>query len=229
MLGYFPCQGKEEVAAFVGRRNRGPSCTATHRHLRWSGMTDQHPSTATALLREEHKLILEVADALARMFAAEKDGDPLDYDAVARCVTFFRLFVDACHHGKEEVHLFPELEANGLPRDAGPIAVMLDEHEQGRALVRAMAESLEDARGEDQTANAALRSAAEGFTNLIVAHIGKENNVLFNMADDWIVGSACQDLCARYDEVCRRRFEGRTVEDLERLAGEILERHGPGH
>jgi hemerythrin-like domain-containing protein len=189
-------------------------------------MTDERPATATALLREEHRLILEVAGALADLLDGEQDGVPLDYDAVARCVTFFRLFADACHHGKEEDLLFPELEAEGMPRDAGPIAVMLAEHEQGRVLVRTMAASLADAREGDERAGDDLRGAAWGFIDLIVAHIGKEDNVLFVMADEMIVGPNCRDLCSRYEEVCRRRFEGQTLQDLERLADEILESAG---
>ena len=85
-----------------------------------------------------------------------------------------------------------------------------------------MAASLNDAREGDERAGDDLRGAAWGFIDLIVAHIGKEDNVLFNMADGMIVGPTCRDLCARYDEVCARRFEGQTVEDLERLAAEIL-------
>lgn len=189
-------------------------------------MTGEPAATATELLREEHRLILEVTGALAELLGAERNGVPLDYDTVARCITFFRLYADACHHGKEEDLLFPGLEAEGMPRDAGPIAVMLSEHEQGRALVRTMAASLHGAREGDDRAGDDLRDAAWEFIDLIVAHIGKEDNVLFTMADGMIVGPACRDLCARYEEVCRRQFEGRTVQDLERLAGEILETSG---
>jgi len=174
------------------------------------------------LLREEHKLILKVVRALAETLTAAGDRDPLDYDSVTRCITFFRLFADACHHGKEEDLLFPGLEAKGMPGDAGPIAVMLYEHEQGRALVRTMAASLEKAQAGDEQARDDLRVATEGFIDLIVAHIGKENNILFNIADELIVGPSCRDLCSRYDEVCSRRFEGQTKQDLERLAAEIL-------
>jgi hemerythrin-like domain-containing protein len=98
---------------------------------------------------------------------------------------------------------------------------MLYEHEQGRAFVRTMAASLEDARSGDQQAGSELREAAEGFINLIVAHIGKEDDILFHMADRMIVGPDCRDLCSRYDEVCGRRFEGQTKQDLEILAAEI--------
>ena len=179
-------------------------------------------STPTEILRDEHNLILKVANHFAGMLAAEKDGVPLDYDTVEKCITFFRLFADACHHSKEEDLLFPGLEAEGMPQDSGPIAVMLYEHEAGRVYVKAMAAAYDDARVGDDRAGDQLRDAAHGFIALISAHIGKENNILFNMADGMITGSACETLCADYDEVCRRRFEGQSKEDLEQLAAEIL-------
>ena len=185
-------------------------------------MDDGQATTPTAVLRDEHVLILEVADTLERMLYAEANGVPIDYDAVERCITFFRLFADACHHGKEEDLLFPELEQAGLPHDSGPIAVMLDEHEQGRVFVRAMAASFDGARSGDVSEVTALRRAGEGFIDLIVAHIGKENDVLFNMADGMIVGPECRDLCSRYDATCGRMFEGKSKEDLEELAAVIL-------
>jgi len=188
-------------------------------------MTDDHTTTATALLREEHQLILKVAAWLSVALAAERTGRPLDYEAVSECITFFRLFADACHHGKEEDLLFPSLEAEGLPQNAGPIAVMLAEHQQGRALVRTMAASLDNARAGHEQAGIDLRTAAEGFVNLIAAHISKEDNMLFQMADDLIQGPTCRDLCARYDEVCHRRFDGRTKQELERLGAAILARN----
>jgi len=187
-------------------------------------MHNGNGSTSTGVLRDEHRLILEVAHTLDGMLEDESNGVPLDYDAVARCITFFRLFADACHHGKEEDLLFPELEKAGLPHDSGPIAVMLYEHEQGRVFVRAMAASIDGARAGNEAEAAALRSGAEGFIALITAHIGKENDVLFNMADGMIVGPDCAELCSQYDATCSRRFEGKSKEDLEALAQEILTR-----
>ncbi len=179
-------------------------------------------TTPTAVLRDEHELILEVANALDQLLRDEAGGALLDYDTVGTCITFFRLFADACHHGKEEDLLFPELERAGLPHDTGPIAVMLSEHEQGRGFVRTMAGSIEQARSGDERARAELRTAAEDFISLIVAHIGKENNVLFNMADGMIVGPDCRELCSAYEATCGRNFDGNSKEDLEKLAAGIL-------
>ena len=184
-------------------------------------MVSEASDTATAMLRDEHVLILEVVDVLERTLDAS-DEDAQAFGVIGRCVSFFRLYADACHHGKEEDLLFPELEDHGLPKDDGPIAVMLHEHRLGRAFVSRMAESIDDARSGEEWAIRELRSAADGYIDLIRNHIDKEDNVLFNMADAMVVGSACRQLCGKYAAVCQRRFEGRTKDDLERLAAELV-------
>ncbi len=186
-------------------------------------MTDTAAETATSRLREEHTHILEVANALAVLVRAAEEGR-WDVDAFADCVTFIRLFADACHHGKEEDLLFPELEAAGMPRDQGPIAVMLHEHQQGRALARYMAGALDGARAGDPEAQATLRNAAMGYVNLIRGHIQKEDHVLFEMADQAVRGPTCRSLCTAYGAVCARRFEGHTKEQLQELGVRISER-----
>ncbi len=182
--------------------------------------------TATGVLRDEHQLILGVVDVLGRALSDTDSTSDLDLGVIDRCISFFRLFADACHHGKEEDQLFPELIEHGMPGDAGPIAVMLSEHAQGRSFVAGMAEAMAGARSGDQDSIAALRDHADDYIGLITAHIGKENHILFAMADDMIVGPACRSLCDRYDEVCRRRFEGKTKDDLEEMAASLMAGRG---
>ncbi len=182
-------------------------------------------NTATGMLRDEHVLILQVAGVLDDIMSSAAVPAELDFDAIEECVAFFRLFADACHHGKEEDLLFPELEAQGLPRDDGPIAVMLYEHQVGRAFVRGMAEAVDGARAGDEAAVASLLENGRGYVDLIRGHIDKEDNVLFNMADNLVVGSSCERLCAEYDVVCARRFEGQTVAQLEGIAAGLAERY----
>lgn len=178
-------------------------------------------NTATGILRAEHVLILEVASALERVL----DAGASDVETVDDCVAFFRLFADACHHGKEEDLLFPALEREGMPADAGPIAVMLHEHRIGRDFVRRMFEASPAFRTGDTAAAREIADAGRGYIELIRAHIAKEDGILFEMADGMVVGPTCKDLCAAYDEVCARRFEGKTLEDLEGLAEAIRGRH----
>lgn len=184
------------------------------------------PETATSGLREDHQLILKVSGVLETILDGEPDRG-LDFDGIEDCVAFIRLFADACHHGQEEDLLFPELQAKGMPRDSGPIAVMLREHEMGRELVGHMQKALPEARDGDADARNTLVNAGRGYVDLIRAHILKEDNVLFNHADHVVYGEACARLCQGYEEVCRRRFEGRTKDELEALADQLIQRHGP--
>ena len=181
--------------------------------------------TPTGVLREEHQLILRVLDVLQRIVENGERGD-WDVNAMTECVAFFRLFADACHHGKEEDLLFPELQERGMSRDEGPIAVMLIEHRQGREFVGQMATALEDLGGDGEEPFARFDTAARGYIELLRGHIFKEDNVLFNMADFMVDGPACQRLCDRYDVVCAHRFEGQSKEELEGLAGSLLDKYG---
>lgn len=178
--------------------------------------------TPTAVLREEHQLILQVIDALESLLDHGAQAGAYDFDAVERCISFFRLFADACHHGKEEDLLFPELEARGIPRDGGPIGVMLAEHTQGRAFVRAMREALPQARAGEPASLDALIGAGRGYIELLRGHINKEDNVLFMMADRIVDPASCTQLCGKYADVCSGKFEGQTKQQLQELAAEIL-------
>ena len=62
--------------------------------------------TATKQLRDEHegiKLMLTILEKVARMVEA---GGKLDLNHIEHMLEFFRIFVDKCHHGKEEDLLF---------------------------------------------------------------------------------------------------------------------------
>ena len=112
-----------------------------------------------------------------------------------------------------------------MPVDVGPIAVMLYEHRIGRELIRRMADALPDLSDDDNAAAAEVTAAGRGYVELIRDHIAKEDGILFEMADGMIVGPSCKDLCAAYDEVCTRRFEGKTLQDLENLAESLRDRY----
>ncbi len=186
---------------------------------------------ATAVLRNEHRLILKVLGVLERILDASlaDAGHPAtpDTEALGDCIAFFRLFTDACHHGQEEGVLFEALIDRGMPRTTGPIGVMLTEHEQGRAHVRAMAAALERAQHGGAEAWTALGQAGRDYIALLRRHIMKEDGVLFEMADRMITGPACREVCDRYHMACLEKLEGRTKAELEQLAESLLERYPP--
>ena len=70
----------------------------------------------TEILSNEHRVIEQVLAALEAIVRDAKSAARLDEPSARDAVAFFRNFADRCHHGKEEVHLFPALEAKGFPR-----------------------------------------------------------------------------------------------------------------
>jgi hemerythrin-like domain-containing protein len=139
------------------------------------------PTRPTDILSGEHRVIEQMLDCVERLAADATARGALDLDAGRKCVEFLRTFADRCHHGKEEDVLFTLLRARGMPTHVGPVAVMLGEHEDGRALVKRLDESL---RVSDPRAAAqAFAESAVDYVALLRDHIAKEDGVLFPMAE----------------------------------------------
>ena len=160
---------------------------------------------ATEDLVEEHHAVLVALKILGKVAAAigEKDGQAPGH--LEQLLDFFKGFVDRCHHGKEEDVLFPELERRGVRRDGGPIGVMLAEHEIGRGHVRAMTERLQALRSGDAGAVVGIGEHTVAYREMLEAHIQKENNVLFPMADRLIDGAVAERLAEQFEVIERER------------------------
>lgn len=82
----------------------------------------------------------------------------------------------------------------------GPIGMMLVEHEEARAYVKAMADSL--ARG-GEVPNATKRNLVENaraYLRLLRQHISKEDEILFVMADEVLTAEEQQQLLREFEE-----------------------------
>lgn len=137
----------------------------------------------TEILKAEHRGIermLEVVHAAADRLAK---GEAVPPELFPQAVDFLTNFADRCHHGKEERLLFVRLADHGVPKDGGPLGVMLAEHEEGRSHIRGMREALARLQQGDQKALPDLVGHAEAYVEVLRAHIQKEDNVLFPLAD----------------------------------------------
>ena len=144
-------------------------------------------------LRHDHDAILSSLSILDAM--VERLGKPNapSAEALSSYIGFLTEFADKCHHGKEEGILFPALTAAGLPSEGGPVGVMLHEHVEGRALIQQMR------RAVSGTVDApAFSQAARGYAELLRAHIAKENDVLFPMAERLLPSGQMDQIKARF-------------------------------
>ena len=162
-----------------------------------SGHEHHHLGKATDALKHEHRIIEKVLAALQGF--TESPGKAR-LENWGKAVDFIRNFADRCHHLKEEKIFFPALEKKGIARDGGPIGMMLTEHEEGRSYVRAITEALTDEGEGEELPKADLVENARAYLSLLRDHIRKEDEILFNMADEVLSSEEQKKLLREFEE-----------------------------
>ena len=175
----------------------------------------------TTELSQEHQAILLMIRVLERMGDRLEAGQAVDPAHLEQAVDFIKVFADKCHHGKEEDLLFPAMEKAGIPRQGGPIGVMLHEHVAGRGYVKAMAESIPGIKKGDKAAAGAFAENAKNYGALLTAHIGKEDHILYPMADARLTPAAQTELEACFADVEEKVVGHGKHEEYHRLLKEL--------
>jgi hemerythrin-like domain-containing protein len=147
------------------------------------------------VLKNEHRVIERMLNSLQKMIRKK-----INFSDALKMVDFFKTFADKCHHEKEEGILFPEMEKAGVPREGGPIGVMLTEHNIGREFIKGMEKAIEEKDEEKFIQN------AEEYIDLLKDHIFKEDNILFEMAEVNLDRNKKQEIFERFEE-----FEKNTI------------------
>jgi len=157
-----------------------------------------HP---TEVLSQEHRLIEAKLAALEVEIRAVEAGGEFRREFYEEALDFFRHFADGCHHAKEENLLFPLLRERGMPPNGGPIAVMLAEHDEGRAYLKAVRDQLDAAAAGSHAAREEVWRHLGAYIQLLRHHINKEDNVLFRMAQMLLEPDDVAELTKRFAEV----------------------------
>jgi hemerythrin-like domain-containing protein len=178
---------------------------------------------ATQQLKEEHegiKLMFGILDKICEGF---KTQGVLNTDHLDDIIEFFKIFVDKCHHGKEEDLLFPAMEQAGILRQGGPIGVMLAEHEKGRAYVKAIHAALGKYKAGDKSAAGAIIDNAKGYIALMLGHIDKEDNILYPMGDQRFSNEKDEELYEGFEKIEEERIGAGKHEAFHKLMHNLKE------
>lgn len=177
-------------------------------------------------LTNEHRLIEKVLDALEAwtdaVLAREETDDKTE---LSRFVTFIREFADACHHGKEEDILFSALIEHGFPRQQGPVAVMLAEHHQGRALVARLEELARQDSPWTAEDRRSLAEVTQTYSALLRQHILKEDRVLYPLAQARLPGDTMANIADRFRHFEQEETGSGEHERLHQLAESLVDAH----
>jgi len=154
------------------------------------------------LMSEHEEIVVALTKLEAFCDALQADGKT-DKTRLGDFVEFLSCFADTIHHGKEEELLFKVMQEHDFPVDGGPIAVMLEEHDEGREYIAVMRAGVEQESDWSAENLMEICQAAQGYTALLRAHINKEDNILYKMALEVLPPEAMTELgnaCAIYDE-----------------------------
>jgi len=160
---------------------------------------------ATQQLKDEHegiKIMLSILGEVSRQLETTGNLNKEHFDGI---LEFLKVFVDKCHHAKEEELLFPALVVAGVPKD-GPIEVMLNEHETGRNYIKAMNAAFEEYIAGDMSLSANIMQNIHGYSSLLRDHIEKENAVLFVMADKLLSEEKQDELLEGFEKIESERI-----------------------
>lgn len=152
--------------------------------------------TATKNLENDHVHILKLIDVMDYIIINKRN----DINHFESIVEIIRNFADGLHHAKEENLFFPFLATKGFSLQQGPVAVMLHEHVLGRNFVKGISDNIELCKKGDQAALGEIYKNMKGYSELLRNHIGKENNILFRMADNVLSDSDNHQLLYRFNE-----------------------------
>ncbi len=131
------------------------------------------------LLMDDHAMTERVLDGVERLLACPVAPAP---SFIADAAEYLSAFADECHNRKEEEHLFPRIETLGIPRNGGPLAVMLAEHERVRVLVGCLKEAATRYAGSEPSGLDAFGQAFREYAGILKDHYWKENDILYPMA-----------------------------------------------
>jgi len=160
--------------------------------------------SATQNLENDHLHILKLIEVMKEMVKS-----PLPTTShLEEVVELIRQFADGLHHAKEETLLFPLMAEKGFSLQQGPVAVMLIDHEQGRAIVKEIAENIERYKEGQYDAIKQIYAYMMGYAELLTNHIAKENNILFRMADNAFSEENQQSLLDQFTSIDAGSYTG---------------------
>ena len=184
---------------------------------------------ATDLLKEEHhgvKIALRSLEKVGAKMEEAAGTEATQYaDDLGRLIEFFQVFVDKCHHAKEEEVLFPALVEDNATNANDLVKILLAEHAAGRKMVAEMAAALTSYQAGKRAVIFALRSAARSYTQLLTDHIAKEDNELYPMTDEKISAADQQEMAEGFEKIETERIGLGTHEKFHAMLDEFKQQY----
>jgi len=174
----------------------------------------------TEELREEHGAIMKVLAILQGISEKMEDHDPRILDPLGRVLEFLKVFVDQCHHAKEEEFLFPAL-VEAQSKNTGLIEELVSEHEEGRKMVAGLEAALGRMNQRDREGAAESFETIRNYLKLFRTHIRKENGILFPEAREILPETSQERIVLEFQKLEQERIGEGRHEAFHRMIEEL--------
>jgi len=148
---------------------------------------------ALEVLTEEHRVILKIVEVLNNSAKKLQAREEVSTEFFEKILDAMRNFVEKCHHGKEEMALFPLIRARG-GREAKAVSLLIEEHEKGRAFGKALDEAVKKNEMDN------IIKSVNGYVGLLPQHVKKEN-VVFPTWINSLSDETKKELFKRFEEI----------------------------
>ena len=156
---------------------------------------------AVQTLRDEHQNILRMLKVVKSLAIHTFNTKDVYYKGYYDAIDFIRNYADKFHHGKEEDILFKKMSSElGEAIEKGPIYGMLAEHDLGRLFIKNMENALIEAEKGNDDAKVDIIANATAYTDLLYRHIDKEDNAIFNFAENQLKAESHEELNSAFEE-----------------------------
>lgn len=171
----------------------------------------------------EHEGIKRALTILENMLRILGNNHQVDVDDIKDIISFFSVFADRCHHGKEENFFFPALKDARQGGMNPLITELLKEHIDLRTALSSMKKSFQINTFDTHI----FRQAAETYASTIIPHIDKENNTLFPYANSHLSQENQDELRERFDEFENTVMGENTHKELHILLDRLEAKYNP--
>ncbi|MDD4991942.1 MAG: hemerythrin domain-containing protein [Paludibacter sp.] len=175
---------------------------------------------AIDILVKEHDSILKVIE-ITQTILNTTDKSTVKLDHVEQIIDFIKNFADKYHHLKEEDVLFMEMERHGMPRDGGPIGVMLYEHDEGRKYIKQAVEAIGQLKLGNDEAFEQIKENLLNYCTLLTNHIAKENNILYPMAERLLPADVKSAMTENFEETNLTTVDNEYFDKYMKLVDEL--------
>ncbi|HEX4946539.1 MAG TPA: hemerythrin domain-containing protein [Blastocatellia bacterium] len=177
-------------------------------------------SRPTHTLKHEHRIIEQALRALDGMCTRLELGEEIPAEALVQMLDFVQIYADRFHHEKEEMHLFPALQKNGMQVEGGPLGFLQQEHQMERKLLIDLGSALTDYRNGAETAKQRIIEIARNYSRHLLSHMRREDSILFMLAEEMLDETTKSSINYAFAKAEHGLGE-KTVEHYEQMAMEL--------